>query len=124
MYQCRDCGRRFEAAERIRDEIKSGRAACPHCGGGAFSAVQSTHCRYCGARLPPGAEEYCNAHCRRRGELMWERERRRRGEQRVHPLYTTARAVETYNQAHGTRYSYGQFVTLILPRLNGGNHDE
>ena len=117
MYQCRDCGNRFEVAIIKNIKGKGEIKVCPKCSGTWFTQIQHTHCRCCGAKLPAASEEYCNEYCQRRGLLMWERERKRRSVVAKSSLHTTQNLLERYNKKYHTRYSYGQFVTLILPTL-------
>ncbi|MBE6728052.1 MAG: hypothetical protein E7562_05335 [Ruminococcaceae bacterium] len=117
MYQCRDCGSHFEVAIIKNIKGKGKIRVCPECFGVWFTTIQHTHCRCCGAKLPVTAVEYCNEHCERRGLLMWQRERDRRKKVAKSSLYTTQSLLERYNKRYHTRYSYGQFVTLILPTL-------
>jgi hypothetical protein len=48
---------------------------------------------------------------------MEERERKRQKALHENPLAFLVREVEEYNQKHNTRFSYGQYVTLIKPKL-------
>lgn len=126
MYYCKECGREFESAETITqthglltppfEEIY----VCPFCSGTDISAVQSLHCRCCGARLPDGASSYCNENCRSKGEKMWRREAVRRKRERSLPLNIIIRQLEEYNRMNGTSYSYGQYVALVLAKSKRG----
>ncbi len=118
MYQCRDCGYKFETARLQKTEDEWVKAVCPECGGEFCGEVQKRYCRCCGAKLPKGAEEYCNDACRKRGRMMWERERRTRAMNKISPIHNIIRAAERYNELHSTRYSYGQFTTVIMPYLS------
>ncbi len=75
------------------------------------------HCRCCGARLPAGRTEYCNGQCKSRGMKLWRAEQVRRRKWLTDPIGVTLKRIDTYNKEHGTDYSYGQFVSLVLPRL-------
>ena len=116
MYQCRDCGSRFEDADVKIINKDCEKKICPLCSGW-ITPIQNTHCRYCGAKLPKGAQEYCNEYCRKNGNLMWEKERIRRKKDFESSMSLMQRLTGSYNLKYHTRYSYGQFVTLVYPRL-------
>lgn len=121
MYYCKDCGCEFEKAEILAQTHGLSRppyekhAACPCCGSGNFHEKAARHCRCCGARLPEGAHDYCNAECKARGKKLWEKERYRRHLSRIDPISVIIREADEYNKTHGTEYSYGQYVAFIRP---------
>ena len=75
------------------------------------------HCRYCGARLKDSSLEYCDKNCRIKGQRLWAREQRRRRRWLSNPIGRMVLQVENYNKTHNTNYSYGQFVSLCLPKI-------
>lgn len=121
MYCCTDCKKTFfnprECYEThgLKTPPFERHLVCPYCKGSVVP-VEVAHCRYCGARLPEGATEYCNNACRHRGEILWRREARRRKLLHDNPISQLIRMVEQYNREHKTNYSYGQYVALILPQ--------
>ena len=118
MYECQDCGRRFERAEEYFE--KHGldtppferRWCCPICGSENFRECVGCYCRGCGRRLAPGAGSYCSEHCRRQDYLLRQQEAERRASRRNDPIEKLVRATWQYNLEHGTRYSYGQYVAM------------
>lgn len=124
MYYCRDCGFEFEAPEIITET--HGLSAppyerdlcCPRCKGRRFREKVGGYCRCCGAKLT-GQTDYCSEKCRAKGEAMWRRELKRRSRSLSDPLNKIVRETDDYNRENGTRYSYGQYVALVRPRLKG-----
>ena len=86
---------------------------CPSCGERTLRSEE--HCRCCGAKLTSSGNEYCSDACRRRGEEMWRRERIRRKLANANPISRIIKETEEYNRAHGTDYTYGEYVAYILP---------
>lgn len=124
MYYCVDCGCEFETAQSYtethsleRPPYEEGRR-CPFCGGLSIKVKAVSYCRCCGAKLANGEKEYCSPSCRKRGEALRRRELNRKREMYSSPLFRAVRETDEYNKAHGTSYSYGQYVTLIKPRLS------
>ena len=119
MYYCKDCGSEFEKADLInhinqnKPLSQSKEEACPYCGSKKYYEKTTRHCKYCGALLPEGVFDYCNIDCRAMGKKLWEIEHRRRKLSRATPISVMIHEVDKYNKAHGTRYSYGQYVSLI-----------
>ena len=116
MYICQDCGLEFSNPEYITEthlldlppfEVIR---VCPNCKSSNLKKPQVLHCHCCGRRLPYGVKEYCNSLCRRRGELMWQEQAKRRNIKYRNPLERILREVEEYNNKNGTRYSYGMYV--------------
>ena len=99
MIVCSDCGSEFEKPEIYREAHSLSappfeeRRCCPFCNG----------------------DEYCSDRCRERGEAMWRRERLRRRLLKANPISRIIKAADEYNAAHGTNYSYGEFVAYIMP---------
>lgn len=126
MYYCFDCGCEFETAAVFCEthglasppfeEVR----CCPLCGSGNIKEKAVSYCRCCGARLGNSERVYCSPSCRKRGEEMRRREMKRQRLIFSSPLFQTVREVDEYNRKNGTDYSYGQYVTLIKPRLKKG----
>lgn len=120
MIVCSDCGSEFEKPEIYREAHSLSappfekRRCCPFCKSENIHEKSLTHCRCCGARLING-DEYCSDRCRERGEAMWRRERLRRRLLKANPISRIIKAADEYNAAHGTNYSYGEFVAYIMP---------
>lgn len=126
MYYCPACSAEFEKPMLTAEthgldtppyEI---REVCPSCKRTGFYEKTTTHCRCCGAKLPDGTADYCSPACRAKGERLWERERRRRRLAFSSPVSQIVRELVRYNRENQTRYSYGQYVALIRPRLTKG----
>lgn len=123
MHYCPDC-KTFIEDPIIKNYKISGKRVkkrlCPVC----FSELTEAspeYCLYCGNRLgESSAGGYCNSTCRRLGLKLWTRELVRRKKIKDDPIARILRLLTSYNRDHGTRYSYGQFVALILPGLNRG----
>ena len=120
MYYCTDCKifieeprkKRFKTGEGIKTKL-----LCPICLGEVLPAVPE-YCRYCGCRLPENSKSaYCDETCRRRGRKLWTRELYLRKKLRDDPIARVLRMLTSYNREHNTKYSYGQFVSLIMPGL-------
>lgn len=130
MYQCRDCGYRFEYTASVFERHGLDNppyeriAVCPNCKSTDFSEITVDHCRCCGARLTGNQKEYCNDSCRRNGERMWERERVRRQYRKSNPLSVLIDEADAYNRAHGTCYTYGQYVAFIQPDILEGEKED
>ncbi len=125
MFCCMDCGKIFETPKEFYE--KHALDAPPYerhlyCGscGGEVIPLKPSYCYACGARLPMGRKKFCNNDCRRQGERLWRRQRERLKRMALSPVNKIIRMLEGYNREHQTRYSYGQFVSLILPRLAAG----
>ena len=124
MYNCKDSKRRFENFKVIieRHGLDSAPyqkiAVCPICGGTDLEQFAVSHCRYCGARLKRKDGVYCGPQCRKNGEILWRLEEKRRKQRTQDPVNIITKRLEEYNKLHKTNYSYGQFVSLVLPRLS------
>ncbi len=123
MYECQDCSHRFENPLMLVDTHSlatppyESYGACPACKSTFLRKVKVFHCRCCGARLPVGRTEYCNDYCRQQGRKLWLREGNRKKRMLTDPLNVLVRRLDEYNRQNNTKYSYGQFVGIILPRL-------
>lgn len=125
MYYCQDCKKYFERARRLTEchgldcPPFERYYVCPFCLGHNFKETEIKHCRCCGARLAPEKTDYCNHLCRTNGEKLWRTEEKRKRERMLNPVNATVAQVELYNRKNGTSYSYGQFVSLVLPKIGG-----
>lgn len=123
MYRCTDCGRDFEKFDIVFEEHGQdappfeGIAVCPFCRGSNISEVTLRRCHYCGVRLAD-QKDFCSEQCRANGMKLWQLEQRRRRRNAVHPLNIIIREVEDYNRRNGTCYTYGQYISRILPTLS------
>ena len=68
-------------------------------------------CSVCGVRFTSTSRhsEYCSAECSEYG-----REQKRRAYRKsrsLEPLLSICREIDAYNKEHGTRLSYGQYVS-------------
>lgn len=123
MYYCKNCGAEFLEPEKtyethiFTDTPFELLYICPSCKSGNFHEKNLTHCRCCGGRLPTGQNEYCSDNCRSKGEKLWKKELKRRRNQLTDPLNMIVRECKNYNEENGTRYSYGQYVALIRPKI-------
>lgn len=102
MYFCENCGSSFEK-----------NITCPFCNSNDIRVADFTHCRCCGARLIEGQKEYCSDECKKKGKILWERERRRKRLSLISPLNLVLKEIAEYNKQHNTKLSYGEYVALI-----------
>ena len=123
MYYCKNCGKEFEKPEKSYETHLLSHPPfeliyiCPNCKSQNFHLKNLTHCRCCGSRLPSGTTEYCSPSCKLKGEKMWRKELKKRQAELKDPLKMLVKECAIYNTTHGTRYSYGQYVALIRPKL-------
>lgn len=121
MYYCPECGLQFE--KPIKKYSTHGFDSppyekiycCPSCNGIDFFEKNTTHCRCCGAKLKQGKIDYCSEACEKKGKKLWIKEMRRRKLFNSNPINRIVRDLKVYNKTHGTNYSYGQYVAIILP---------
>lgn len=120
MYYCTDCKMFIEDPKfKIRKSggKKETYALCPICLNELIMSAPE-YCRYCGTRLTGEERDgFCTENCRRLGRRLWTKEMRRRRKFKDDPIARILRMLTSYNREHKTRYSYGQFVSLILPTL-------
>lgn len=123
MYHCQDCKQKFEKplVEEERHSLTNPPferyAVCPYCFSERIEEIKTLYCRYCGLPLKDGHTAYCDATCRRKGKRLWHQKQtivRSMGDNKIGH---TVLKLNKYNFEHGTNYSYGQFVALILPKL-------
>ena len=123
MYYCKDCKGKFERFNILTERHGLDTppyeriAVCPRCASTNFEEYVLSHCRYCGARLKRRDGVYCNSECRAKGERLWRMEAKRRREFAKSPLNIIVKRLDEYNKEHNTTYSYGQFVSIVLPKL-------
>lgn len=120
MYYCTDC-KIFVEDPKLKNFKISGKkesaALCPVCLR-KLTKAEPEYCRYCGNRLKEESRDgYCGDTCRRLGRKLWTREIRRRRKIKEDPIARILRMLTYYNNEHNTKYSYGQFVSLVLPKL-------
>ena len=119
MFYCPKCGYEFKKPQKIYESHGVSSPpfeeilCCPDCKSTAFYEKSTTHCRCCGAKLSEKETEYCSAACKKRGELLWERQRKRRRLQSETALYSFVKEIAEYNSINNTDYSYGQYVALV-----------
>ncbi len=124
MFYCKDCGIEFETTKKLyeRHGLSSPPyepiSVCPNCEGRNFYEHLTTHCRCCGVKLQLGDEGYCSEKCRVKGEKLRKIEINRRKLRLESPLSELVRLVDDFNNSNNTKYSYGQFVALVLPKIN------
>lgn len=120
MYYCTDCKMFIE--DPVYRTVKKGaekrrRALCPVCRGELIISAPE-YCRYCGNRLTGSERDgFCTDACRRLGRKLWTKEMRRRKKIKDDPIARVLRMLAAYNLEHHTKYSYGQFVSLVLPKI-------
>ncbi len=126
MYECTDCGQKFDRPVYVSEKHGLDNppfertALCPACKGSNFRELPPRYCRCCGAKISHLKGEYCSETCEKRGIALRAKDHLRAQQRQTNPLEQIVRQAETYNRIHGTRYSYGQFVALILPKCKKG----
>lgn len=127
MYICKNCGLEFETPLKatethlFSDTPFEVLYLCPACKSNHFHEKDMTHCRCCGAKLSSGAEEYCSEACRRKGNKLWDKQKKRLKREENDPLFLLVKEAALYNRKNGTDYSYGQYVSLVKPTLKKEN---
>ena len=121
MYYCTDC-KMFIEDPKFKKRREKGKtvshALCPVCKGELIVSAPE-YCRYCGTRLTGDEKDgFCTDNCRRLGRRLWTKEIRRRKKIKDDPIARILRMLTSYNREHNTKYSYGQFVSLVLPGLD------
>lgn len=123
MLYCKSCGYEFEKPQKLfekhnletppYEEIN----VCPACNSADIAEKITRHCKCCGAKLKDGAKDYCSKECRENGLRLQKIENRRRKIVYESPLNEIVRLTEIYNKQNNTRYSYGQYVAFVLPKM-------
>ena len=129
MYRCKDCNRKFEIPKKVIET--HGQTAppfevfylCPFCNSTNFEKIIVGYCRCCGRRLNKPSDYYCSESCRLNAIKLKRKEELRKQALIRNPLSILIKEVEDYNNEHKTKYSYGQYVTIIKPKLGGNNND-
>ncbi|MBO4693011.1 MAG: hypothetical protein J5659_01265 [Clostridia bacterium] len=120
MYYCTDCKMFIEDPKfksRNGGKKKHTTALCPICLNELIVSAPE-YCRCCGNHLIGNEKDgFCSDNCRRLGRKLWTREMRRRRKIKDDPIARIVRMLTLYNREHKTKYSYGQFVSLVLPKL-------
>ena len=117
MYNCQDCGKNFLyvkiAFERhgLDSPPYERLKLCPFCDSASIEEVKDKNCRFCGSRLKAEGQ-YCSDACRINGEKYYERDKLNKSFFERSPLCSMIKELAEYNKAHGTRYSYGQYISL------------
>lgn len=125
MYYCQDCDYEFLYAEEVEERHNFENppfekiAVCPNCKGTKFSKIENRYCKYCGRKLKENMHDYCTKECKRRGEIMWREQARRKNLYEKNSLISVTRKLEEYNKSHNTKYTYGIFVSKILNKTTG-----
>lgn len=117
MYYCTDCKNKFEFVEIVFEthglstppfeRIKR----CPICHSTDYEEVKNTHCKFCGSKLRVSGE-YCSDRCAKAGRYYFELEKRNREKFKNSAIASTVREIAEYNRLHGTKYSYGEYISL------------
>lgn len=123
MYYCNNCKKEFE--EPIKKYERHGLSSppyeafylCPFCSSTNFKERQVKYCICCGAKLKNQQTKYCSEKCKITIEKLRREEYKKRKQFAENPLIKLIKEVESYNKLHNTKYSYGQYVALIKPKL-------
>ncbi len=125
MYYCKQCNRKFHSP-LISEENHSLTLPpfeklylCPFCSSQNFKEIKAYYCRCCGAKIINSSKEFCSDGCKIRFEKLQRAEYKRKKQIYESPLNILIRELESYNKAHKTNYSYGQYVAVVKPSLKG-----
>ncbi|MBQ3547677.1 MAG: hypothetical protein IJA44_04305 [Clostridia bacterium] len=129
MYRCKECTRKFETPKKVVET--HGQIAppfevfyvCPFCKSTNYERIAVSFCRCCGRRLNNSEDLYCNDNCRLNAIKLKHKEELRKQSLIKNPLNVLMREVEKYNNEHHTKYSYGQYIAIIKPKLGGNKND-
>lgn len=123
MYHCKECGKKFERPKIVKETHNLNGppfekfALCPFCNSTNFNEIIIKHCHCCGARLKPHQIEFCSDECKITAEKLRLEEYKRLKKLNENPLVIMIKEVDEYNATHNTKFSYGQYVTLIKPKI-------
>ena len=123
MYYCNNYENKFEKPKRTFETHGLSSPPfevfylCPFCDSTNFKEVETKYCRCCGARIKNSATGYCSTECKKTGEKLRLAEYKKTKQLAESPLIMLIREVDNYNKIHKTKYSYGQYVALIKPRI-------
>ena len=123
MYQCKDCGGKFQNPKIYIE--KHGLTLppyekiylCPFCDSASFKEIITKYCNCCGARLKEQQGKFCSEKCKITAEKLRLQEYKRLKKLNDSPLVQMVKEVTDYNKVNNTKYSYGQYVAIIKPRL-------
>lgn len=123
MYYCRNCHSEFETPKTVTE--KHGLTSppfesfcvCPFCLSADYKEITVKYCHCCGARLSNVNKTYCNDSCRIAAERLRKKEALNREKLIGSQLTLLLREVERYNAENNTKFSYGQYVAIIRPKL-------
>ena len=123
MYHCKDCNRKFDKPKKYVET--HGQTSppfevfflCPFCNSTNFKKIEIGYCKCCGRRLNNPTDFYCCEGCRLNAIKLNKQEALRKQALKENPLNILIKEVEQYNATHKTNYSYGQYVTIIKPKL-------
>ena len=126
MYICNNCKHEFSAP--IKQIERHGLACppyeifyvCPACKSGNYQKLHSGYCLGCGAKLQNPDNDYCSEECKISSKKQRALELRRKKALCKSELYQRVQEIEAYNKVHGTRYSYGQYNSIIANRKKEG----
>lgn len=122
MYYCSDCQCEFSNPKIIYESHNLSSPpfeknfVCPACNSPSIREKTVTHCRCCGAKLKPADIEYCSDACKRKGEILWRMQIKKRQLAETSPLGIIINNIEDYNRKNNKKYSYGQYVALVEHR--------
>ena len=125
MYRCEECKRKFEKPKKVVETHGQPTPPfevfflCPFCNSTGFKKIEVGYCKCCGRRLNNPSDYYCSEACRINAIKLKQKEEERRQALIKNPLNLLIKEVEQYNAEHKTNYSYGQYVTVIKPKLYG-----
>jgi hypothetical protein len=130
MYICKECAYEFwnplilKEAHGFEHPPYEELCVCPSCKSTNFEKAKSRFCHYCGAKLREEQSLYCNDRCKRQGERLFALERRRKKLAADSELFKIVREIDSYNKAHKTRISYGQYVAKMRFSKRGRKNEK
>lgn len=125
MYYCSDCKKEFlkpikkYETHGLNHPPYEAFYVCPFCNSTNYNENKAKYCKCCGARLKTQQINYCSDKCKINYEKLKREEYKRHKKLVDSPLVKLIKEVEGFNKQNGTKYSYGQYVALIKPKLKG-----
>jgi predicted amidophosphoribosyltransferase len=123
MYTCLDCGFQFENPLNLQEKHGLDTppfetlSVCPHCKSSNYETATNRYCHCCGAKMPDSYGNYCSKKCENRGKKLWQRQHDKGETLYNSEIYKLVREIDSYNQLHKTRISYGQYVSLFKRKV-------
>lgn len=123
MYYCTDCKQFFKTPKTLREHHGDLPApfeewlCCPKCESTEIEETDKKYCKCCGKTLKKDQVGYCSEECLNTALLIKKRKIKDRTLGFSKSISLTVKLVTLYNLKNKTKLSYGQFVSLVLPKI-------